>query len=122
MTYTTRSTLYFWAILAVTASTIFGVLAIIHSTIARADPIAGSWHDAEPAALAGGTATWLLGALVALRALEMGLKWLAPRTETRLDDRAYATLHLVRETAEEILTHVKPVEPPGPVPAVRDPQ
>lgn len=115
----TKQRLAFWTLIAIAATVVYGAFAAF-AHIARADPaVAGAWHDAEPAALAGSTATWLLAALVALRAVEMALKWLAPRTPTKLDDQAYAVIHTVRETAEEILTHVKPPadRPPGPLPA-----
>lgn len=58
-------------------------------------------------ALADSTATWLLGALVALKFAEMVLSRIAPLTKTKLDDNALAAIHTVRETAEEILSHVK---------------
>lgn len=87
---------------------------------AHADPaVAGDWHPAAPAALADTATTWLLAALVILKVLDMALARIAPLTPTKLDDKAYAVVHGLRETAEEILSHVKPpAPPPGPFPAI----
>lgn len=82
-------------------------------------PVAGDWHASAPAALAESTATWLLAGLLILKVLEMVLARVAPLTPTKLDDKAYAVVHGLRETAEEILAHVRPPsDPPPGVPAV----
>ena len=92
------------------------VLAIILPQIAHAEPaVAGDWHPPSAQALTDSTATWLLGALVVLKAAEMALAWLAPRTESKLDDSALALIHRVRETGEEVLLHVRPAVPAPPV-------
>lgn len=89
--------------------------------MAHAEPaVAGDWHASQAAALGDTAVTWLLGALVILKVLEMALARIAPLTTTKLDDNAYAVVHGIRTTAEEILGHVRPPpSPPGPpLPAI----
>jgi hypothetical protein len=108
-----------WSILGIAA--VWKALeAVSCLAVAHASPeIAGDWRPSA-ADVGASTATWLLAALVALKAIEMLLAWVAPRTTTKLDDQALAAIHTVRETAEEILGHVKPPDnpPPGTLPAI----
>ena len=97
-----------------------GLEALSCMAVAHAGPeISGDWHPSA-AGLASDTATWLLGALVALKIVELALARISPLTKNTWDDAAYEKLHAVNELATEILDHVKPPQnpPPGTVPAI----
>jgi hypothetical protein len=106
----------FWTLVGIGVLILYGLFA----HVAHAEPeIAGDWHPTA-AGLASDTATWLLGALVALKIVELALARISPLTKNTWDDAAYEKLHAVNELATEILDHVKPPQnpPPGTLPAI----
>lgn len=104
-----NSCVAFWTLIIGIAAALYGAMMLFGMAVAHADPaVAGDRHAPQPAALGDTAVTWLLAGLVILKVVEMALDRIAPLTKTTVDDRARDAIHSVRETAEEILSHVKP--------------